>query len=78
MNVGTWSFGTVLLVSALWVALDVAVVALVLFLTMRRPMGSTGSGGIGAVSGSLGILSAAAFLLGPPILLTLIWFLLRR
>ena len=43
-----------------------------------RRFSSSGSGGIGAVSGGIGVLSAIGILLGPPIILTVTWWLKRR
>ena len=73
----SWSFGTVLLVAAVWVLLDIATVAAFIFFALRRQTRRTGSGGIGGVSVGINGLSVAAFLLGPPIVLVGIWYALR-
>lgn len=73
----SWSFGTVLLVAAVWVLLDIAMVVAFIFLTLRRQTKRTGSGGIGGVSVGLNGLSVFAFFLGPPVVLVAIWYGLR-
>jgi hypothetical protein len=50
LDLGSWSFGRVMLVSALWVVLVVGGAVAGVYLLMRGPSASTGSGGIGAVS----------------------------
>jgi len=74
---GSWSFGTILLVAAVWVLLDIAMTAAFAFFVFQRRTGRTGSGGIGGVSEGINVLSVAAFLLGPPIVLVGIWYGLR-
>ncbi len=74
---GSWSFGTVLLVAAAWVLLDIAMVAASIFLTVRRQTKRAGSGGIGGVSVGINGLSVFAFFLGPPIVLVAVWYALR-
>ena len=78
LDLGSWSFGRVILASALWVGLVVVAAAAGLYLLMRGQGSSTGSGGIGAVSGSVGVLAVFITLLGPPIVLTLVWLFRRR
>ena len=78
LNLGSWSFGRVVLASVLWVGLVVGAAVGGIYLLMRGPWSSTGSGGIGAVSGSAGVLSVFAILLGPPLALILAWLYLRR
>jgi hypothetical protein len=75
---GSWSFGTVLLVAAVWVLLDMAMVAAFIFFVLRGQTRHAGSGGVGGVSLGINLLSVAAFLLGPPIVLVGIWYALRR
>jgi hypothetical protein len=67
-----WSFRSVVLASTLWVVLNVALAVAFLFVSFR----SAGSGGIGAVS--MGLVFPVIYLFGPPILLTLLWYALRR
>lgn len=68
----------VLLVSFAWVALIVAFIAGYIYLQIRSAMATSGSGGIGAVSSSLGplIVILLAILIGPIILITA-WLLVR-
>ena len=73
----SWSFGTVLLVAAVLVLLDIATVAAFILFVLGRQTRRTGSGGIGGVSVGINGLSVAAFLLGPPIVLVGIWYALR-
>jgi hypothetical protein len=79
-DLGSWSFGRVMLASALWVVLVVFAAAAGIYLLVRAA--STGSGGIGAVSpgpGVLGIvLSLLAILFGPPLVLLFTWLYRRR
>ena len=74
---GSWSFGTVLLVAAAWVLLDIAMVAASILPTLSRQTQLTGSGGIGGVSVGINGLSVFAFFLGPPIVLMAVWYALR-
>lgn len=78
LDLGSWSFGKVALASVLWVALDVVLVAVYFYLKFRSQWQSTGSGGIGAVAGASNVLLAILVLFGPPILLTVTWWLKRR
>ena len=78
LDLGSWSFGRVALASVLWVALDVLVVAVYVYLKFRSQWQSAGSGGIGAVTGAINVLMAILVLFGPPVLLTVTWWLKRR
>ena len=78
LDLGSWSFGRVAMASVLWVALDVAVVAVYVYLKFRSQWQSAGSGGIGAVIGAIHLLMVILVLFGPPILLTVTWWLKRR
>jgi hypothetical protein len=76
----TWSLSNVLTASVLWVVLIVGLVAAYIYIQFRRQT-SAGSAGVGAVSVSGGIselVVAVLVLFGPPLLLALIWFYLRR
>jgi len=77
-DVGRWSFARVALVSALWVVLNVALIAAAIYIWFRWQTRRTGSGGIGAVSVGVEPLLLMFYLFGPPILLIVIWFVLRR
>jgi hypothetical protein len=77
LDLGSWSFGRVMLVSALWMGLVVFAAVAGIYLVLRGSWSSAGSGGIGAVSGGIGALAVFVTLLGPPIVLTLVW-LYRR
>jgi hypothetical protein len=76
-DVGRWSFARVAVVSVLWVVLNVALIAAALYIWFKWPRG-TGSAGIGAVSVGVTPFVPVFYLFGPPILLTVIWFVLRR
>ena len=78
LDLGSWSFGRVVLVSLLWVMLDLILVAAYVYFKFRAMSHATGSGGIGAVTGAIGVLAAIGILLGPPIVLTVTWWFLRR
>jgi hypothetical protein len=80
-----WSFGTVALASALWIvlviALTAAYVAIFLFDLFRSQSQQTGAAGIGAVSVGIGeglALVVLFILFGPPIVLAITWFFIRR
>lgn len=78
LSLSEWSFARVLLVSISWVLLVVGWQALrfyLLFRQMRTESGGIGSGGIGAVS--VGISGVVSVLFGPPILLLLVWLVLK-
>ena len=74
----SWSFARVVVVCATWVALCILfVVAWVAVPLSGEWLGSSGSGGIGAVS--VGISAPAlAIPFGPPIVLIVAWLLARR
>ena len=82
LDIRHWSFARVGLTSALWVVLNVAVTAGFVYLQFRKFSGqSTGSAGIGAVSFGINELVFAVlilYLFGPPILLTVVWYFVRR
>ena len=69
--------GTVQLMAAVWVLVDIAMVAAFICFVLRRPPRRTGSGGIGSVSMGINGLVVAVFLLGPPIVVVGIWYALR-
>ena len=78
LNISEWSFARVLMASVAWLILVVGWQVLqfyFLFRRMRVESGETGSGGIGAVS--VGLFGVAAVLFGPPIVLLLVWGVLR-
>jgi hypothetical protein len=77
-DVGRWSFARVALVSALWVVLNVALIAAAIYFWLRWPTRGNGSAGVGAISVGVTPLLPVLYLFGPPILLTVIWFVLRR
>jgi len=77
-DVGRWSFARVALVSALWVVLNVGLIAAAIYIWFRWPRPGTGSAGIGAVSAGVTPFLPFLYLFGPPIALTVIWFVLRR
>jgi len=68
MNIGAWSAVRVALVAALWPILVLAFVAFQLFRLSSRH---------GAVFASAGILEAVLLLFGPPLVLVLVWLVLR-
>jgi len=77
-NLGEWSFARVFIVSVAWVFLIAGWQVLqfyLLFHRMRAESAGTGSGGIGAVS--VGLFGVVVALLGPPILLVVVWLVLR-
>jgi hypothetical protein len=78
LDLGSWSFGSVVLASVLWVALVLGAAAASFYLLIRYQASSTGSGGIGAVSVAPNALDVVATLFGPPILLILAWLYRRR
>jgi hypothetical protein len=67
-----WSFRSVVLASTLWIVLNVALAVAFVYVKLR----TAGSGGIGAVG--MGLVFPVLYLFGPPILLTLMWYALRR
>lgn len=73
MNFREWPPKRLILLSAGWIF---AVLALLAFLLFRMVSAAETGGGTGAVS--LGILEFATLLLGPPLLLWLLWLVLRR
>jgi hypothetical protein len=74
----SWSFGRVVAVCGAWVALCILfVVAWVVVPLSGESLGSSGSGGIGAVSVGISEL-ALAIPFGPPIVLVVAWLLARR
>ncbi len=75
----SWSFAKVLLVSGAWVVLCVLVAAARLFFPLVVfSVGSSGSGGIGAVSVGIGINELMlAIPVVPPIILLLVWRVAR-
>ena len=80
LDIRHWSFARVAVTSALWIALNVALAAGFVYLQFRK-LSSAGSAGIGAVSFGIDALVFAVLLLylfGPPILLTVVWYLVRR
>jgi hypothetical protein len=78
LDLQNWSFARVLLVSVAWILLTLALVTAFLFIQFYRLSQSTGSAGIGVVSFGINTLLAPLVLFGPPIVLTVIWFFLRR
>jgi hypothetical protein len=73
-----WSFARLIIVSIAWVSLVVTWQVLrfyLLFRQMRAESAGSGSGGIGAVS--VGMFGIASVLFGPPILLLIVWLVLR-
>jgi hypothetical protein len=82
LDIRHWSLARVAIASTLWVVLNVALGAGFVYLQYRRLSApSTGSGGIGAVSIGIGELAFAIlvlYLFGPPILLTVVWYFVRR
>lgn len=73
-----WSFARVFIVSIAWVILVVGWQVLqfyLLFRRMRAESAASGSGGIGAVS--VGMFGITSVLFGPPILLLVVWLVLR-
>ena len=78
LNVSEWSFARVLIVSIAWMILVVGWQVLQFYLIFRRMRADssvTGSGGIGAVS--VGLFGVVSVVLGPPILLLVVWLVLR-
>jgi hypothetical protein len=72
----SWSLARVLLLSGAWILL--CLVAAVAWLAVRLGIfsaASAGSGGIGAVS--IGINVLLAILVGPPIMLIVLWLVAR-
>jgi hypothetical protein len=82
LDIRYWSSARVVVTSALWVALNVALAAGIVYLQFRKLSGpSTRSAGIYAVSIGFNEIVFAVlvlYLLGPPILLTVVWYLARR
>jgi hypothetical protein len=73
-----WSFARVLLVSGAWIVLCLLVaVAWILFQLRGVFAASSGSGGVGAVSGGVSELILAIPIV-PPIILILAWLITRR
>ena len=73
----SWSFARVLLVSGTWILLCLIVPAAWLFFRLRVfSAGSSGSGGIGAVSVGVNELMLALPVL-PPIILIVAWLVAR-
>jgi hypothetical protein len=80
LDIRRWSFARVAVTSALWIALNVALAVGFVYLQFRK-LSSTGSPGIGAVSFGIDELVFAALLLylfGPAILVTVVWYFVRR
>ena len=77
LDLGSWSFGRVMLASALWVVLVVGAAAAGIYLIVYRPWAAPGSDGIGAVGMGASLLDVLAILFGPPVVLILVW-LYRR
>jgi hypothetical protein len=75
LNLSEWSFARVLMVAVAWLILVVGWEVLQFYLLYRRMRAESGmgSGGIGAVSSGIAI----PLLFGPPILLLLVWVVLR-
>ena len=76
LNLGEWSFARVLMVGVAWIILVVGWQVFQFYLLYRRmrvESEGVGSGGIGAVSGGI----AVPVLFGPPILLLIVWLVLR-
>jgi hypothetical protein len=73
LNLSDWSFARVVLVGAAWIALAVGWQVLQFYLLFRRMRAE--SGGIGAVS--IGLFGIVPVLFGPPILLLVVWLVLR-
>jgi hypothetical protein len=78
LDIGNWSFGRVVVASISWIGLVLALTALSFYLLVRGQWQSSGSGGIGAVSGGIGVLTVFGVLFGPPIVLLVAWYMLRR
>jgi hypothetical protein len=77
-DVGRWSFARVGLASSLWVVLNVVLVAAASYIWFRWQTRGSGSGGIGAVSIGFGPIFPVLYLFGPPAVLIVIWYVLRR
>ena len=78
LHLSEWSFAQVLIVSIAWVILVVGWQVLRFYLIFRRMRAEsrvTGSGGIGAVS--VGLFGVVFVALGPPVLLLVVWLVLR-
>ena len=73
MDFREWPPRRILLLSVGWIFVILALLALLLF---RMVSAAEGGGGVGAVS--VGILESATLLFGPPLLLWLLWLVLRR
>jgi hypothetical protein len=73
MDFREWPPRRILLLSVVWI---LAIRALSAFLLFRMVSAAEAGGGVGAFS--LGILESATVLLGPPLLLWLLWLILRR
>ena len=72
VNLSEWSFARVLLVSVAWIILVVGWQILQIYLLFRRMRSE--SNGIGAVS--FGISGPVSILIGPPVLLLVVWLVL--
>ena len=74
-----WSFGRVLLVSSAWIFVCVLAAVVYLFMQIRGAFTATsaGSGGAGAVSFGLNLLTLLVPLL-PPVALIVAWHVARR
>jgi hypothetical protein len=77
-DIGRWSFARVALVSALWVVVNIVLIAAAIYIWFRWETRGTGSGGIGAVTFGFGLILPVLYLFGPPILLAVTWFVLCR
>ena len=80
LNLSEWSLARVVIVSVAWLFLVAGCQVLRFYLLFRRMQpesGRIGSGGIGAVSTSIGISGIVSVLFGPPILLLVVWLVLR-
>jgi hypothetical protein len=81
LDIRQWSFARVAATSALWFVLNVALAAGFVYLQFRKRSSVSGSAGIGAVSFGIDELVFAVlilYLFGPPILVTVVWYFVRR
>lgn len=72
-----WSLARVLLTSVAWVCLTILAAVSLFVFQMWRSVAASGGGGIGAVSFGVNLLVLAVPFL-PPILLLIVWLIVRR
>jgi hypothetical protein len=81
LDIRHWPFARVAITSAVWVVLNVALAAGFVYLQFRKISSGSGSAGIGAVSfgfNALVVVALILYLFGPPILVTVVWYFVRR